>query len=222
MAKQKLYRYNAIVDLPNTLEKKNYKLGDYADVRGKWNEIVFKNEQPIVLELACGAGDYSIALAQRYSQKNYIAMDIKGDRLYKGAKFAFDHDINNVRFFRASIDHITNYFAEGEVSEIWITFPDPYLSETKKKKRLTHDKFLNFYREILKPESYINLKTDSQELYLFTKETIAENDLIIKEDVSDIYAEKHIPDLTDIQTYYEKMHLRDGRKITYLRFRFPN
>lgn len=220
MPKQKLYRYHEIQALPNTLERKNYQVGDFADIRGNWNTQVFEKEQPLVLELACGAGDYAIALAQRNPQKNYIAMDIKGDRLFKGARFALEQNISNVRFFRASIDHLNNYFAEDEVSEIWITFPDPYLSETKQKKRLTHTKFLNFYRQVLQKNGQIHLKTDSRPLYEFTKEMIVANELTLLRDIPDVYAADFLPDVSDITTFYERMHLQDKRTITYLRFCF--
>lgn len=218
MAKQKLFRYEAITELPNTLVRKNYKIGDYADVRGNWHADIFQNEAPIILELACGKGDYSLALAEMYPDNNYIAMDVKGDRLYKGAKEALDDGLENIRFFRAMIDHIENYFAPGEISEIWITFPDPYLAVSKEKKRLTHPRFLERYRKILKDGAPLNLKTDSTPLYEFTKEVIGEMNLTLLEDIPDIYALPEVSQVLNIQTFYEKKHLREGLKITYLRF----
>lgn len=220
MAKQKLFRYDAITELPNTLERKNYKIGDYSDLRGNWNTRVFKNDKPIILELASGKGDYSLALAEMFPENNYIAMDVKGDRLFKGAKEALEAGLHNIRFFRAMIDHIENYFQKDEISEIWITFPDPYLSVSKEKKRLTHPRFLERYKKILSDNASINLKTDSLELYEFTKEVIQVQGLKLKEDISDIYAMTMVPDILNIQTFYERKHLAENRTITYLKFAF--
>jgi tRNA (guanine-N7-)-methyltransferase len=218
MSKRKLERYSAIQDLDNVIELENYSPDTICAHRGKWGETIFGNDNPIVLELACGKGDYSLELAQRYPHKNFIGVDIKGDRIWKGAVRAKEAGLPNVRFLRIYIDHICNYFADGEVSEIWITFPDPYLAERKILKRLTSPVFVDRYRKVLQQGGKVHLKTDSPELFEYTEEIVSELNLPVEVIVRDVHGSNHCePDL-DILTYYELMHLEDNRTIQYIRY----
>ncbi|MFU8812570.1 MAG: tRNA (guanosine(46)-N7)-methyltransferase TrmB [Balneolaceae bacterium] len=218
--KEKLKRIGEVEQFENVFE--------YADIReehplkGNWNRNVFKNEHPIVLELACGKGEYSLHLAQLYPKKNLIGVDIKGPRIWRGAKTALEQNITNVRFVRTFIDFLENFFGKEEVSDIWITFPDPYLKKSKAKKRLTSPKFLSIYRRVCKPGCTVNLKTDSPELFAFTLEVIEEEGLELLDRVDDVYAERPDDPVLTHKTHYEKQHLEAGRTIRFLKFRlFP-
>ena len=214
MGKGKLKKFAELETFENVYQKP-----PAEDFKGKWADSVFKNDNEIVLELACGKGDYTLALAEHFPEKNFIGVDIKGNRLHVGARKALKRELHNVRFLRIFIDHINQYF-DREVSEIWITFPDPYLKDRNSSKRLTSPKFLNLYEQILKPEAPIHLKTDSPELFSYTKEVVKEMNCITQEVIEDVYEENsahHL--LTEIQTYYEKKHLKDGRTIRYIRFK---
>jgi len=185
--------------------------------KGSWNADILKNENPIVLELACGKGEYSTGLGKLYPDKNFVGFDLKGNRLWVGAQRALDQELENVRFFRAYIDHLDQFFEKEEVSDIWIIFPDPQLKKDRKK--LTSPKFLKLYRPLLKSGATINLKTDSQELYEFTKEVIEEQNLQLLRDIKDVHKEcQEDPELS-IKTYYEKMHLEKGKLIKFISFR---
>lgn len=184
--------------------------------KGTWNSEIFKNDNPIVLELACGKGEYSIGLGQLHPNKNFVGFDIKGNRLWVGAQKANELQLDNVRFFRAYIDHLDQFFAEQEISEIWIIFPDPQLKKDRKK--LTSPKFLTLFKPLLKSGATINLKTDSPELYEFTKEVIEAEQLVLLRDVANVYKDcPEDPELS-IQTYYEGLHLKKGRIIRFLSF----
>ncbi|MBN2891794.1 MAG: tRNA (guanosine(46)-N7)-methyltransferase TrmB [Bacteroidales bacterium] len=187
------------------------------EMKGKWNVIHFKNNNPLVLELGCGKGEYSIALALENPNINIIGIDIKGARIWRGAKTATEQNINNVAFLRTKIEHITRFFAEDEISEIWIPFPDP--QPKRQKKRLTSNLFLSFYQKILKNEGIIHLKTDSLELHQFTNALLDKNQIEPIEAYTDIYSENIDSILTKIQTFYEKIFLNEGKKITYVSFR---
>lgn len=214
MGQKKLQRFADIETFPNVLI---YPEG----MQGKWKEH-FGNDQPVTLELACGKGDYALGLGRMFPERNFIGVDLKGNRIWRGAKTALDEQLANVGFLRTQIDHLQNYFAAGEVAEIWITFPDPFLRASKAKKRLTHPKFLAIYQPLLQPGATINLKTDSAELYNFTKIVIDAVGCGLQEDVADVYANPHsIPPVLKIQTFYEGMHLADRRTIRYLRFTLP-
>ena len=184
--------------------------------RGTWNKDIFKNENPIVLELACGKGEYSIGLGQQNPEKNYIGFDLKGNRLWVGADKAIKKGLTNVRFFRAYIDHLDQFFEKNEVSEIWIIFPDPQLKKDRKK--LTSPKFLDLFRPLLKSGATINLKTDSPELYEFTLSVIEELGLKLHRNISNIYHECPDDPELSIQTYYEGLHLKKGRTIQFISF----
>jgi len=219
MAKRKLERYHALHDLDNVIELEDYSPETVSSHRGRWCESVFGNDQPLILELACGKGDYTLALAQRYPTINFIGVDIKGDRIWRGAIEAKEKNLFNVRFLRIYIDHITNYFSTNEVDELWITFPDPYLNEKKENKRLTSPVFLDRYRKLLKKGGRVNLKTDSPELFYYTLDVIKEQKLDIVSFVEDVHGADHkVPNL-DILTYYERNHLEEHRNIFFVSFR---
>lgn len=184
--------------------------------KGAWNSEIFGNNNPIVLELACGKGEYSIGLGQMYPDKNFIGFDIKGNRLWVGAKKAEELELENVRFFRAYIDHLDQFFAVNEIDEIWIIFPDPQLKKDRKK--LTSPKFLDLYGPLLKKGAPINLKTDSPELYEFTKEVIEDRGFTLHQDLPDVYATDTVSKELSIRTYYETKHLEHGRTIRFLSF----
>jgi len=188
-----------------------------VELKGKWKSDVFQNDNPITVEMACGKGEYTIGLAERFPDRNFIGIDVKGNRLWKGAKYALEHNMTNVAFHRLMIGNIEEYFDKGEIDEFWITFPDP--QHAKKRKRLTNPMFLSRYRNISKDGAIMNLKSDSTRFYEFTKEVIAEQELTLLEDCDDIYAWDDIPEhLANIQTFYEKMWLEQGKKIKFLRY----
>ena len=189
-------------------------------LKGRWRSDMFHNDHLIVLELGCGKGEYTVALGERFPEKNYIGIDIKGARLWKGAKYATQHQMGNVAFVRTRVEFIESLFGPGEIDEIWITFADP--QERKPRKRLTHPRFLESYRHILAPEGIIHLKTDSRLLHHFTRETVLQNGLPLIEACEDIYGTGRADDLLSIQTFYEKSFLAQGIPITYLAFRLDN
>lgn len=190
-----------------------------TDISTGWNNFYFKNLNPIVLELACGRGEYSLALANINPETNFIGVDIKGARIWKGAKSAIESGLSNLAFLRTRIENIESFFKENEIDEIWITFPDPFLKNSKSNRRLTSPAFLERYRKILKNNGIVHLKTDSTELFEYTIEILEKIDFItIVYSNEDIYADKlEFPEL-EIKTYYENMHLEDNRKIKYIRF----
>lgn len=189
-------------------------------LKGRWHEDFFGNDRPITLELGCGRGEYTVALARRHPDRNYIGVDIKGARMWRGAKTATEEHMPNVGFLRTRIEFIGSFFAPGEVDEIWITFPDPQLKKQRVKKRLTSPQFLAAYAAFLAPGAAINLKTDSRHLHEYTKAVAECNGLPVAECCSDIYGPDGISDseLTEIRTAYETKFLKQGLPITYLRF----
>ncbi|MCL4164838.1 UNVERIFIED_CONTAM: hypothetical protein GTU68_000102 [Idotea baltica] len=189
-------------------------------MKGKWASAHFGNNNPIVLELACGMGDYARSLAKIYPDKNFIGVDIKGNRLWSGAVRAESDGLTNVCFLRCEIELLYNHFAKNEVDSIWITFPDPQLKERRAKKRLTNLRFINVYRQFLQKEGLVQLKTDSPELFTFTLETLEKEKIPVIERIDNIYTQEKVPtDLTEIQTKYEKMHLKDNRTIRFVSFK---
>ena len=187
-------------------------------LKGHWNADFFHNDHPIVLELGCGKGEYTVALAERDPDRNYIGIDIKGARMWRGAKTATERGMSNVGFLRTRIEFINGLFAEGEVSELWITFPDPQLRKNRIKKRLTAPLFLGYYSQFLKPDGHINLKTDSQHLHLYTRAVTEQNGLQIEVADNDIYGHGTADEQLSIKTAYEEKFLAEGLPITYLRF----
>ena len=190
-------------------------------LRGEWHKDYFKNQNPIVLELGCGKGEYSVGLAKSNPDKNYIGVDIKGNRIWTGAKEAIDAKLNNVAFVRTRIDFIDHCFNENEVSEIWITFPDPQPQKTRARKRLTHMMFIRRYQKFLKKGGLVHLKTDSTSFYEYTLEVIAENKFTLLFNTDDLYENcpKGREELVNIKTHYEKLFTDKGEKIKYCCFK---
>lgn len=214
MAHKKLIRFAELETFDNVLQfPKN--------IKGKWREF-FKNENAIVLELACGKGEYAVGLGVLDHQKNFIGIDIKGNRIWVGAKKALENKLHNVAFLRTQIDQVTEYFSPEEVSEIWITFPDPQLRKSKAKKRLTHPKFLRLYQQFLRPGGYIHLKTDSPDLYEFTKIVIRMYNCVLHKDHDDLYHHETIGEELKIKTHYESLDIAQSKRIHYLCFSLPH
>lgn len=214
MGHKKLIRFEELLRLPNVLQ---YPEG----MAGTWGKH-FGNTNPLTLELACGKGEYAVGLGRLYPQHNFIGVDLKGHRLWVGAKKALKENLGNVAFLRTQIDQIPTYFTPGEVEAIWITFPDPQLRRSKARKRLTHPKFLRLYQQFLQPGGYIHLKTDSPDLYHFTKLVISEYGCTLIEDTDDLYQQPALrPDL-QIRTYYESLDIAGSRRVHYLCFTLPD
>ena len=218
MSKNKLKKYAEVEQLSNVIELTDFN-EDAEKPKGRWKERVFQNDKPITLELACGKGEYTVALAEKYPDSNFIGIDIKGDRIWRGAKRAQEKELDNVRFLRISIDHLEQYFGQAEVEEIWITFPDPFEKRKKRKRRLTSPKFLSIYNKILRPGGFINLKTDSDVLFNYTLEVLEELEQPIERCITDIYKDFPDDEWLTLKTYYEKQHLEEGRIIKFVRFR---
>lgn len=187
-------------------------------LKGRWHEDFFHNSRPIVVELGCGKGEYTVALAERDPSRNYIGVDIKGARMWRGAKTVTERGLRNAAFLRTRIEFITALFAPGEVAEIWITFPDPQLKSRRAKKRLTGPLFLERYARMLAPDGVIHLKTDSQHLYAYTQAVIERFGLPCEAADDDIYGSGCADEVLSVKTAYEQMFLSRGLPITYTRF----
>ena len=220
-SKNKLKRFSENETFTNVFQPTREEVvGDQFPLKGKWNSEFFKNDNPIVLELGCGKGEYSVGLAERFPEKNFVGIDIKGARFWRGAKTAVESGMNNVAFVRTQIELINHIFAENEVSEIWITFPDPQIKYKRTKHRMTNAEFLERYKKILKPSGLIHLKTDSEFMHGYTlgllhglgHEVIYAN--------HNIYKNEGAPaEVTGIQTFYESQYLEVNKSITYIKFR---
>jgi len=215
VGKDKLKRFAEIATFDNV---KQLEAG--LPYKGKWAADFFKNNNPVVLELACGKGEYTVNLAQLFPDKNFIGIDYKGNRIWRGAKTAVEENISNVGFLRIQIENLTDYFTEHEVDEIWITFPDPQPQISREKKRLTSPRFLEQYKQLLKPGGLINLKTDNDDLHAYTAEKIAELSLKLHVKTEDLYHSPYATEVLNIKTYYEKKYLQDNKNINYLQFSF--
>jgi tRNA (guanine-N7-)-methyltransferase len=220
MGKDKLKRFSQILSFDNVIQPKINFHSDDDDLKGNWS-TVFNNENPLVLELGCGGGEYTVALAKDYPNKNFIGIDIKGARIWKGAKAALDEGLNNVRFLRTKVDFITKFFKKNEVNEIWLTFSDP--QPKKPKKRLTSKLFTERYLEFLKINGVIHLKTDSDLLYNFTLEEIKSNNFKLLKNITNVYKESYeksqeLKKNLFIKTFYEKKWLDLEKTIKYLAF----
>lgn len=213
MAQKKLQRFAELNTFHNVLQFPK-------DIAGKWKSF-FKNENPITLELACGKGEYATGLGQLYPQRNFIGVDLKGNRIWVGAKKALQQNLTNVAFLRTQIDQVTEYFVKDEVAEIWITFPDPQLRMSKAKKRLIHPKFLRLYQQFLIPGGLIHLKTDSPDLYGFTKLVIDLYDCTIHKDLDNVFHQETVPEELKIKTHYESLDIAESNRIHYLCFSLP-
>lgn len=199
MGQKKLKRFAELKTFSNVLEYP-------FDMQGQWKHF-FGNDRPITLELACGKGEYAVGLGRMYGDRNFIGVDIKGNRMWAGAKIALRDGLTNVAFLRTQVEKITDYFAAGEVEEIWLTFPDPQLKGSRTKKRLTHPRFLRLYQHILAGDQIINLKTDSPDLYEFTLEVIDLFGLEKIEDIPDVYSSSAVSDVLKIKTHYEGLDI---------------
>jgi len=219
-SKNKLKRFFENETFANVIQPKREELlsGDFS-LKGKWNREYFKNDNPIVLELGCGKGEYSVNLAQKYPHKNFIGIDIKGARFWRGAKTALEENLTNVAFVRTQIELIEYIFQENEIDEIWITFPDPQIKFKRTKHRLTNPDFLNRYKKILKPQGVVHLKTDSEFLHGYTLGLLQGLNYTVNYAHHDVYGNTYSPEeVTTIQTFYEKQYLEVGKKITYIQF----
>lgn len=186
---------------------------------GKWNGDVFANAAPIVLELGCGRGEYTVGLAKSEPQRNFIGLDIKGARMWTGARQVEEEQISNAAFLRCEIENIGHFFAPGEVDELWITFPDPQMQKVRK--RLTSTRFLNLYRTILRPDGIVNLKTDSPFLYEYTRRLVGINGFEVLACTDNLYESGLVDPVTSIKTYYEQQWLSRGKQIKLISFRLP-
>lgn len=214
MGQKKLQRFEELKTFPNVLQYP-------GDMKGRWKHF-FRNNNPIVLELACGKGEYTVSLARMYPEKNFIGIDIKGNRIWVGAKKALNENLSNSAFLRTQIDQLNDYFSEKEVEEIWLTFPDPQLRTSKAKKRLTHPKFLRIYQQILRPGGFIHLKTDSPALYRFTLLVIKQYHCILHEEYKNLYGLGDISEELKIKTYYESLDIAESRRVHYIKFSLPD
>jgi tRNA (guanine-N7-)-methyltransferase len=213
MGQKKLERFAELDTFQNVLQFPK-------DIAGKWDSF-FKNKHSITLELACGKGEYAVGLGRLYPDRNFIGVDLKGNRIWVGARKALQEELYNVGFLRTQIDQVADYFANNEVAEIWITFPDPQLRKSKAKKRLTHPKFLRLYQQFLIPGGLIHLKTDSPDLYAFTKLVIALYGCVLHNDYEDTYKQDAIAPELRIKTHYESLDIAGSNRIHYLCFSLP-
>ena len=211
MTVKKLQRFAELSAFPNTFQNP-------AGMKGNWNKLYFKNDHPMTLELACGKGEYALELARRFPDRNFIGIDIKGARLWRGAKTALEENLANVAFLRIPIEKITEHFASNEIEEIWITFPDPFPRKGKARKRLTSPRFLNLYRQILQPDGLVHLKTDDRNLFEYTKEILRREGCDLQMAIENLYNGQNPDDLLTIKTTYELKHLQAGKTIKYLSF----
>lgn len=216
--KRKQERFRIIEDRDNVIERTK---DIYDEIKGKWNAVYFKNNNPITLELACGRGEYSVNLAKAFPEKNFIGVDIKGERIWKGSTLAVEQNLTNVAFLRTPILLIENFFVPGEVDEIWITFPDPRPKKRDIKRRLTSPRYMSIYQRLVKPGSYIRLKTDNTPLYQYSlEEAMSRTDITDLQFTEDLYESALRPECFDIKTKYEEHFAAKGEKIKYMRFRF--
>lgn len=217
MGKDKLRRFKENETFENMFQPNYNDLENGFELKGKWNKDFFKNHNPIILELGCGKGEYTIGLGKKHIEKNFIGIDIKGARMWRGCKTSIESNMNNIAFIRSHIQVLNKFFSQEEVDEIWITFCDPQLK--KPNKRLTSPRFLDIYSKILKPKGIIHLKTDSEELYEYTlNDVLRPNNHIIHYHSSDLYNTDNHYEVKEIQTYYEEIYLLENKPIKYIVF----
>lgn len=215
MGKDKLRKFAEIDTFPNV-----YQLDEGKALKGKWALQHFKNEHPVVLELACGKGEYAVNLAKQFPEKNFIGIDLKGNRIWRGARTGMDEGIANLAFLRIQIEDITEFFGPDEIDEIWITFPDPQPQDSREKKRLTFPGFLDKYKSFLRPGGKINLKTDNDGLYLYTIEKVEELGLKCHKKTDQLYKSEFYDEVLSIKTHYERIYLKHDKSINYIQFSF--
>lgn len=219
LAKNKLRKFSQMAEYPNVFQPTFDELKSGFKMKGKWKTTFFKNDNPLVVELGCGKGEYSVGLAKKYPNKNFLGVDVKGARMWKGSTDAIEDGVSNVAFLRTRIEFIEWCFDKNEVDEIWITFPDPQIKKKRAKNRLTHPTFLKRYSSFLKKDGLIHLKTDSQFLHGYTLGIIEGEGHVLEDAEHDIYNAALQRDNLDIQTHYEQLFLAKSMPITYLRFR---
>lgn len=216
--KSKLKRFEIIASRDNVLEPGKE---IYLNIKGNWKSLYFKNTNPITVELACGRGEYSVGMARQFLDRNFVGVDKKGDRLWKGSTWAVEDQLSNVGFLRTEILFLESFFEVGEIEELWLTFPDPRPRKRDIKRRLSSSRYLDMYKKLLKPGGYFRFKTDNTDLFNFTLEELSlRNDLDDFQSTHDLYASSLRPECYDIKTRYEEMFAAQGEKIKYLRFRF--
>lgn len=220
-SKNKLKRFRENEQFTNVIQPSREELtGNSFELKGNWSKDFFKNDHPVVLELGCGKGEYTVALARQNPDKNFIGIDIKGARFWRGAKTAIEDGLENVAFIRTQIELIEYIFAKQEVSEIWITFPDPQIKYKRTKHRLTNADFLKRYKEVLKENGLMHLKTDSEFMHGYTLGLLHGQGQEVLYAHHDIYKNEYSPkEVTGIQTFYEKQYLEKGKPITYIQFK---
>jgi tRNA (guanine-N7-)-methyltransferase len=219
LAKNKLKKFAQMETFKNVKQPSLTSLKEGFPLKGKWNKDFFKNDAPIVLELGCGMGEYTVGLAEKFPNKNFLGIDVKGARMWQGASIALDKKLNNVGFLRISIEWIEECFSNNEVSEVWITFPDPQIKKRRSSKRLTHPGFLKKYSTILVDEGVLHLKTDSEFLYGFTLGVISAEHHRLLDATNDLYSSLQKRDHMEIKTHYEQKFLELGKPITYIKFK---
>ncbi|MFD2598164.1 tRNA (guanosine(46)-N7)-methyltransferase TrmB [Sphingobacterium corticis] len=215
MGKDKLRKFAEVATFKNVVQ-----LDAGKDYKGQWAKELFGNDKPIILELACGKGEYTVNLAKKFPDTNFIGVDFKGNRIWRGAKTALEEGIENVGFLRIQIESILEHFAESEVSQIWITFPDPQPQDSRIKKRLTNPRFLEKYKTIMKDRGVMHLKTDNDDFYAYTLEQIEAGNMPILRQTTDLYKSDLVDDVLSIKTYYEKKYLADDKNINYVQWQF--
>jgi tRNA (guanine-N7-)-methyltransferase len=216
--KRKLERFKIIEERTNVIEPTK---PIYKTIKGKWREEHFKNDKPITVELACGRGEYSVGLGRLFPERNFIGVDVKGERIWKGSTVAVEENLTNVAFLRTHILLIENFFEPGEIDEVWLTFPDPRPTKRDIKRRLTSPRFMEMYKRLLKPGGYVRLKTDNTILYEYTlEEAQSRTDIHDLKFTNDVYASELRPECFDIKTRYEEAFAAKGETIKYLRFHF--
>lgn len=219
MPKRKLQRFAENKTFPHFFQPYYFELEEGFPLRGNWNTDFFENDHPIVLELGCGKGEFTVGLAERFPEKNYIGMDVKGARMWRGAKTSFEKEMKNVAFLRSKIQNIKYVFAEKEVDEFWITFPDPQPNKPRERKRLSSPDFLDRYRDIARPGAIVHLKTDNAMFFEYTLEVIREQNLELLFQTFDVDKNPGNELVLSIRTYYEEMFRAKGVPIKYLKFR---
>ncbi|MBC7606892.1 MAG: tRNA (guanosine(46)-N7)-methyltransferase TrmB [Burkholderiales bacterium] len=220
-SKNKLKRFKENETFENVFQpsREEVAAGDFS-LRGKWNADFFKNTNPLILELGCGKGEYTVGLAEKYPEKNFIGIDIKGARFWRGAKTAVEDQLHNVAFIRTQIELVDCIFGQHEVDEIWITFPDPQIKYKRTKHRMTNTEFLQLYKKILKPDGLVNLKTDSEFMHGYTLGLLHGEGHEVLYANHNVYVNEGAPsEVTEIQTFYEKQYLEINKAITYIRFK---
>ena len=215
MGKDKLRKFAEVATFKNVVQLEAGK-----DYQGAWAKKFFGNDNPVVLELACGKGEYTVNLAKMFPNINFIGVDYKGNRIWRGAKTALEEGINNVGFLRIQIETILEHFAENEIDQIWITFPDPQPQDSREKKRLTNPRFLEKYKQILKDQGIMHLKTDNDGFYAYTLEQIDLLNLPKHKETADLYHSDLVDEVLSIKTYYERKYLADNKNINYVQWQF--